>query len=472
MKKIFLTAFVLCFTVSLFGQLKNPGFETKDASSGLPSDWNVRLVNGFTATLVNDVKHNGDYAVKISSADNTPGFLNITQAIDIDVKELKKLKYTAYIKTENLKTSAVLWCQIWNDKKMIGFESFQTQGISVNGTTDWKKYTVSLVLEPTVKRLVFGAFAMGGGNAWFDDFAFEEFTDTDGLASEEVLKYSNEFNAIVKKNSIYTDSLNWPAIEANLKVIGKGLKTIDEAKLLTNYVLQQLRKAGDNHSFIQDKVAAQKYAATNTAPDTVRAKLLPNGIGYISIPAFGSTNQEVGEQFAQNIQNWIKKLETENNINGWVVDMRGNGGGNMYPMIAGLKPLIGKGTLGYFVKGKDKNEWNSYVKVPNPYVLKNEDNNIAILIGPRTGSSGEMSTIAFIGKKNTKLFGEPSGGYITANSMHFLSDGAKLLLASSYSADRNGKKYIDRIYPDVTIKAEAGKDAVVEKAVEWLLEKK
>ena len=103
-----------------------------------------------------------------------------------------------------------------------------------------------------------------------------------------------------------------------------------------------------------------------------------------------------------------------------------------------------------------------------PYQLKNKNNKIAVLIGPRTGSSGEMTAITFIGQKNTKLFGEPSGGYITANQMFKLSDGSNLLLATSYVADRNQKKYIDRIYPDVVVKAIAGKDEALQIANEWL----
>jgi len=471
MKKIFFTICASILSASLFGQIKNVGFETKkSAESSLPTDWGVAPVVGFTAMLVNDVKFSGENSFRISSKENSSNYLNVTQTIDIDTKELKRIKLTAYIKTEDLKGAAALWCQLWDgNKKMVGFENLSSQGQVINGTTDWKKYTLTLIVGPNIKKLFFGAYSLGSGTSWFDDFAIEEFEGGNEPASSAVIKYSNEFNSIVKKHSIYTDSLDWTSIDKDLKSLGKGLKTVEDAKVLTNYVLQQLRKAGDNHSFVQNKVAAEKYASSNTAQDTVISKLLPNNIGYISVPAFGSTNKEVGEQFAQKIQSQIKKLDTENEIKGWVVDLRRNGGGNMYPMIAGLKPLIGNGTLGYFVKGKSKIEWKSYVKVTEAYTLKNQSNNIAVLIGPRTGSSGEMTAITFIGKPNTKFFGEPSAGYITANSMHALSDGSNLLLASSYSADRNGKKYLDRIYPEVVAKSTATNDLALEMAAGWIL---
>ena len=36
-------------------------------------------------------------------------------------------------------------------------------------------------------------------------------------------------------------------------------------------------------------------------------------------------------------------------MKGWIVDLRGNFGGNMWPMLLSVEPLIGNGTLGYFV---------------------------------------------------------------------------------------------------------------------------
>ncbi|TKC12806.1 hypothetical protein FA048_04095 [Pedobacter polaris] len=473
MKNAFLFV-VLTLTAQITtAQIKNPDFELKKSpESTLPADWNVVPVQGYSATLVSDTKYSGTQAMQITGQENVSQFLSISQTVAIEVKELKRIKLTAYIKTAAITGSVALWCQLWNaENKQVGFENLGMQGQVIKGTTDWKKYTLTLTVNPSIKKLFFGLYSMGAGVTWADNFAIEEFEGNETPATAAVLKYSKEFNAIVKKHSIYTDSLNWPAIEADLAALGKGLKTVEDAQVLTGYVLQQLRKAGDNHSFYQNKERAQSYASGNTVADTVSAKLVDNNIGYIVVPAFGSVNKEVSEAFAQKIQTLIKQLDTQQDIKGWVVDLRRNGGGNMYPMIAGLKPLIGNGTLGYFVKGKDKNEWKSSVNVKEPYALKKPEPKIAVLVGPRTGSSGEMTAITFIGNKNTKLFGQATAGYVTANGMYALSDGAKLLLASSYSADKNGKKYVDRIYPEVLVKEVAGQDETRKQAIAWLLEK-
>ena len=180
--------------------------------------------------------------------------------------------------------------------------------------------------------------------------------------------------------------------------------------------------------------------------------------------------------FSGKIQSLIRHLDTKNNVQGWIVDLRGNNGGNMWPMLAGLAPLTGAGPLGYFVQNvkgvESKNVWKAdVVKVKKAYKLKKPDTKIAVLIGPRTGSSGEMTTVAFIGRSNTRLFGQPTGGYTTANRTFILSDGSNLLLASSYVADRNQKKYLNKITPDEIVEPVPGLDAEVKAAERWLLEK-
>ena len=50
----------------------------------------------------------------------------------------------------------------------------------------------------------------------------------------------------------------------------------------------------------------------------------------------------------QQIQDQIKIMDHPYNI-GWIVDLRGNGGGNMWPMLAGIGPILGEGIAGYFI---------------------------------------------------------------------------------------------------------------------------
>jgi len=454
-------------------QFLNCGFEQK-SKTNLPANWILAPTVGYVATLVTDIKNSGTYSLKIEGKPIDDGSnINIKQKLAIDYQQAKRIRVSAYIKTEKLKGNVVLWYTIEDErKKEIDFGSSESSGVMATGTKDWQKYAIDIIVSKAAKNLVFGAYMRGAGTVWFDDFAIETYEGAVNEPTPEVVKFNKEFIDIVKQNSLYKDTVNWKLLDDDLALMAKGLKTTDDAQLLNNYVLQHLKEVGDNHSFIQYNVVAKNYVSGNITPTKPEAKLLTNQIGYISVPGYGSVNEKLGEEFASDIQTLIKNLDTQNDIKGWIVDLRTNSGGNMWPMISGLGPLLDLGNVGYFLKGESSFPWKHTangigIKVKNPYRVRN-NNKIAVLIGKETGSSGEMTAISFIGQQNAKLFGEPSAGYITSNSMFKLSDGSNLLLATTYVADRNHKKYLERVYPDVTVKPLANQDAVLQIAKSWL----
>jgi C-terminal processing protease CtpA/Prc len=90
---------------------------------------------------------------------------------------------------------------------------------------------------------------------------------------------------------------------------------------------------------------------------------------------------------------------------------------------------------------------------------------VAVLIGPMTGSAGEYTAMSFKGRSNTRFFGSPSAGYVTANHAAPLSDGAVIVMTGAWGIDRTGKKYLDRIEPD----EDTGPgSAAIDAAVKWL----
>ena len=83
-----------------------------------------------------------------------------------------------------------------------------------------------------------------------------------------------------------------------------------------------------------------------------------------------------------------------------------------------------------------------------------------------------MTCISFIGKPNTKLFGEASGGYTTANTTFILPDSSCIHLAARFTADRNMTEYHDKIIPDVIINDKFYyDDKSFNEAVKWIKEK-
>ncbi|MDT3404756.1 S41 family peptidase [Mucilaginibacter terrae] len=346
---------------------------------------------------------------------------------------------------------------------------------------------VEVVADTISNKPHFGDGNMGNGSAWFDDFAIEELPKVDTSASNQLIKFGKEVTDIVKRHSLYADSVNWNEVDKNIAELATSGMTMDDSPAIMDLIISKLRAAGDKHSLYQAKTTAQNYAVRNSVTEQPIARLINNNCGYIAVPAFASTSDTAGVNFATKIQQLIQDLDTKQTIKGWIVDLRQNGGGNMYPMIAGLGPLTGEGKLGYFVSPKAKNvkgtAWtykhgssgingNKGVVVKKPYTLRNINNKIAVLIGSGTGSSGEMTVLGFVGKPNAKLFGTPTSGYITANQGFKLSTGAYMYLATRYVADRNQKIYKVNIQPDVTIASgkDGGADLALEAALQWLNE--
>lgn len=307
----------------------------------------------------------------------------------------------------------------------------------------------------------------------------ESVNKTEIVADKPAEPFIKEIRDIVKQNSLFRDKLNWNAIDENIKRLSVGMKTTNDVKPVIDYIISELRKVGDKHSFFMSVAATTNYSSPTKKLEEATSKLLPDDIGYINVPQFGSVNDSAVTIYAQNIQNLIKDLDTKNDIKGWIIDLRKNTGGNMFPMITGLGPLLDKGTLGYFVRNKYKHPWkliekgekmwcnNAYVF--DAYKLKERPERIALLISGGTASSGEFTAVSFIGQANTRLFGQPTGGYTTVNTSYRLSDGSSLMLSTGNAADRDKKDHIGAINPDVLVEQSTNKDADIEAASKWIL---
>ena len=486
LKKLLIACCLVILYSNVSAQIKNPGFELKsDSLNSLPANWIIKHADGFTTLLDKNIKFAGTNSFCIKSIQNVnpANYSILSQTFDINIDQLKIITFSAYVKTENIKGTAALYCQVKDRyNRIIGTQNMDSKSITTTGT-NWNKYSISIAVNGNAKKILVGGYLIGEGAVWYDEFSMENIQFQTAPPSNDVKQYIKEFAGIVKKYSIYTKKLNWAGIDADIDKLSGGIKTVDDAQLLTAYIISELRVAGDNHSFVQSKASAVNYAKQNLDTRQPYAKLLPGNIGYIWLPGFASTSDTASAAFAGKIQKLISDLDTKNDILGWIVDLRHDNGGNMHPMIAGLGPIIGNGILGYFISretnkstpwmykdGKVTNGAATTSKVEDAYTIKNPNSKVAVLTGPETASSGEMTTICFIGKTNAKLFGQPTGGYTTANRGFKLSTGAYLYLASSYAADRNKKEYLGKIEPDVLIKdsKENGDDATIRAATEWI----
>lgn len=263
---------------------------------------------------------------------------------------------------------------------------------------------------------------------------------------------------------------------------------------------------GDNHSSFRtpESLGSSATLATGASGSSERAirassvpfgepaaHRLPGEIGYIHVPLHSSRTVGDGVLFADRIQELIRGVDGPGTC-GWIVDVRGNLGGNMWPMVAGVGPVLGEDTLGFFVdpdpsvprrawtyeNGQAASGGNVNAISTVLYELIRPDPTVAVLWEEHTASSGEAVATAFVGRPNTRSFGEPSFGLSTGNRLFLLSDGAGINLTTVTFADRTGTVYGGRIPPEVVVEHQlsdqeapdptVGDDPVVLAALDWL----
>lgn len=475
-------AFLCILSHSLIAQISNPGFETvSDSLPSHPASWSGRTPEHYSWQLDSSTKHSGHFSLCITNERNTDNttFSPFSQVVDISVETAKKINLGVFIKTDNASQDIGLWCQLWDgNNKTIGFTSLQTLRIQTSGSHDWTKYSLPLTVGPDVKKLLIGGFLKGTGRVWYDDFSLEE-ASSDKPVSKKAAAFIREVLAIAEKNSIVRDSVNWKKLGENMLSLAGGAKTTRDCYPSVSYLIRELKNKGDNHSGFYPPEFNTRRKTQNMDGRQPESKYLGNAVAYISVPGFSSVNEKLGVAFATKIQQQIKSLDSSYTITKWIVDLRENTGGNMYPMIAGLGPILGDDTLGYFhfpaqkeryawyySKGSSGSNNTVLCKVKHPYAIRQQDAKIMVLSGPNTASSGEMTLISFKGKAKATVIGAPSAGYSTGNAGHALSDGSVLNLCESYCSDRNQRMYFGPIQPDISVPQASGKtDPVLEHAI-------
>lgn len=295
-------------------------------------------------------------------------------------------------------------------------------------------------------------------------------------ASRLATDYINDLLNIMQANSINRDRISWPDFRAQVVQRASGAQTVAD---LSPAIVLALGLLGDHHSFYQapgggglGNPGGPRCAA---APASLPA--LPADIGYVRIPAFSSSAAGADRAFADAVQDQIRSRDAAN-LAGWIVDVRGNGGGNMWPMIAGVGPVLGDGVAGYFVPPSGPAmEWSlrsgaalsaggEIVRTTTAYSLRGGGlPRVAVLTDNLVASSGEAVVVSFRGRPNTRSFGSATCGLSTANSGFRLSDGATLQLTTASMADRTRVNYGVPIAPDEGVGGDA---EVVLRAIDWL----
>ena len=373
--------------------------------------------------------------------------------------------------------AASLWMRVDKASAMLMLDNGQDRALK--GDTEWTPFAVTLPVLSSASSVVIGVMLQGAGSVIARSVRFETGArlQADGPIAPDAKAVLDAAIDIVRKHAWMSGNVDWTIVEPEVRLVAAGAGKSADVYPAIKYLLAAL---GDRHSFLMPPAATTAFRTGGAANPPIEVSSIADRIGYVKVPAYSGAEADAARNFATKAHEQLTATAAQAEC-GWIVDLRDNGGGNMWPMLAGLKPFLGDQPLGTFV-GRDSTSppWKAgdSVAVTPPVSLRGlEQAWVAVLTGPRTASSGEAVAISFKGRPRTRSFGQPTAGLSSANETFPLPDGAMILLTVSIEADRTGKQYGEKVDPDEVIPATPGNvaplsrtdDATIAAAKSWLM---
>jgi carboxyl-terminal processing protease len=166
---------------------------------------------------------------------------------------------------------------------------------------------------------------------------------------------------VMQQNALHREKIDWGTLRREAMQHAAGAEVPVDTYDAIRWALHQVNR----HSFLQLSPELEKQEAerksrvkavlnsttkeTQHEPDSSflsrdkpETRLLERAgmkIVYVVVPHFSPRGDADGVQFETKLQHLIAQLYADH-PRGWIIDLRGNGGGNMWPMMAGLGPLL------------------------------------------------------------------------------------------------------------------------------------
>lgn len=467
----------------------NPSFEEPARADAAVAGWRVRA-RGADVTRVVDVVGDGSHSLRVEPVDEA-GELRLTQRVATAGMSGDRVRISALVRAPAAPADVALWVRVDGPDALLYVDRGGTaDALEADAEAGWRRISIEAPLAARAARLTFGASVDGGARVWLDDFRVEPYSTAElPPASARALRYVERALAIMRRHALVRERVDWPALRAATLAQTRGAETRADAHLAVQFALTRL---GDGHSFFMPPERVRELARapvsnarTGRPPVAARSRPLGERLGYVRVPGFGGGAQADQVAFAEDLQNRIEALDSPPRC-GWVVDLRGNSGGNLWPMLAGLGPLLGDGEVGAAVHARGAREpiaysdgrvsLNGHVQLRvrrQPYRPARPSAPVAVLHDGRTASSAEIVAVFLRAREPARSFGIPTRGVATGTRRFPLSDGGALILTVAATSDRHGRTVEGPLEPDLRVEpagtSAAGlDDAVIRAAVDWL----
>lgn len=99
------------------------------------------------------------------------GFGTMMQSMSADQYHGKRIRFSAFVRSEAIEAWAGLWLRVDKGKDSVAFDNMQSRAIK--GTSEWKNYQVVLDVPEDATGIAFGILLDGTGSAWINGAKFE-----------------------------------------------------------------------------------------------------------------------------------------------------------------------------------------------------------------------------------------------------------------------------------------------------------
>ncbi|GAA1848179.1 hypothetical protein GCM10009836_29800 [Pseudonocardia ailaonensis] len=245
---------------------------------------------------------------------------------------------------------------------------------------------------------------------------------------------------VLQHQALHADRVaDWPAARAGVRA------ALDDPEQLELALFHLTRKAGGPHSGVR---RPRPVAAGE--PDLPAVEQLEDA-AVLTLPA---CTADAGEAYVAAARKGLAGVEAAR----WVIDLRGNGGGAMWPMLAAVAPFLrGDGDVGASVyRDGNRDAWRlegGIVLLRGREMARGEagrrPGSVAVLTDEVTADAAEAVAVAFRGLPDVRSYGTATFGFPTGNVALPLPGGLQLTVTTSRFADRTGRVHEGPLTPDV-----------------------
>lgn len=299
--------------------------------------------------------------------------------------------------------------------------------------------------------------------------------------------YLSDALDVIERSALFSTYLDWDAIRREAEPVADAATQYSD---MHDFLDGVLARAGGEHSGLnrggQRRVLSDEEREVLGPPAPTGHVIDAAGgpVAYLRLPRTDRTDER-GARYLSAGSEVIKMLTSAAASappRGWVVDLRANVGGNMWPMLAVASPLLPGGVLGYF-EYRDGTYKTFGLRAGTalhgdfpmaslgtfeqlPIVAPTP---IAVLVSRYTMSAGEAVALAFRAEPRARLIGSPTRGLTTGNIARPLRDGTIMRVTTSYYADWQRIRCVGPLPVDQDLTGQS-RSAVLDAAVSWILE--